>query len=101
MHLDQVVYTGPECRATMNNSSPRSKVGLIDHELNGITKVLFLATIVLAAMLVCLKGFDGPWYIYMFRYGTLVDGLEQERKLKTTFSDLFSCSLTSFPSVSV
>jgi len=63
-----VVYTGPECRATMNNSSPRSKVGLIDHELNGITKVLFLATIVLAAMLVCLKGFDGPWYIYMFRF---------------------------------
>ena len=72
MHRVQVVYTGPECRATMNNSSPRSKVGLIDHELNGITKVLFLATIVLAAMLVCLKGFDGPWYIYMFRYGTFL-----------------------------
>ena len=34
-----VIYTGPECRAAMNNSKPRSKVGLIDQELNGITKV--------------------------------------------------------------
>ena len=32
------MYTGPECRAAMNNSQPRTKVGLIDIELNGITK---------------------------------------------------------------
>jgi len=63
-----VVYTGPECRAAMNNSQPRSKVGLIDHELNGITKVLFLATIGLSVIMVALKGFDGPWYLYMFRF---------------------------------
>ena len=37
--LGIIVYSGPECRAVMNNSSPRSKVGLIDLELNGITKV--------------------------------------------------------------
>ena len=65
--LGLVVYTGPECRAAMNNSQPRSKVGLIDQELNGITKVLFIATIVLAVIMVALKGFDGPWYLYMFR----------------------------------
>merc|ERR1719259_389133 len=63
-----VVYTGPECRAAMNNSQPRSKVGLIDQELNGITKVLFLATIGLAVIMIVLKGFDGPWYLYMFRF---------------------------------
>jgi len=63
-----VVYTGPECRAAMNNSQPRSKVGLIDQELNGITKVLFLATIGLSVVMVALKGFDGPWYLYMFRF---------------------------------
>jgi phospholipid-translocating ATPase len=63
-----VVYTGVECRAAMNNSQPRSKVGLIDEELNGITKVLFLATVALAVIMVVLKGFDGPWYIYMFRF---------------------------------
>lgn len=63
-----VVYTGQECRAAMNNSQPRSKVGLIDQELNGITKVLFLATVGLAAIMIILKGFDGPWYLYMFRF---------------------------------
>ena len=63
-----VVYTGGECRAAMNNSTPRSKVGLIDWELNGLTKMLFLATVVLSVILVVLKGFDGPWYIYMFRF---------------------------------
>jgi len=63
-----VVYTGVECRAAMNNSQPRSKVGLIDQELNSITKVLFLATVLLSVIMVVLKGFDGPWYIYMFRF---------------------------------
>ena len=37
--LGIVIYSGPECRATMNNSAPRSKVGLIDIELNQLTKV--------------------------------------------------------------
>ena len=63
-----IVYTGPECRAAMNNSQPRSKVGLIDQELNGITKLLFVATIGMAVIMVVLKGFDGPWYLYMFRF---------------------------------
>ena len=43
-------------------------MGLIDWELNGLTKALFLATVVLSVILVCLKGFDGPWYIYIFRF---------------------------------
>ncbi|XP_040569427.1 probable phospholipid-transporting ATPase IIA isoform X1 [Lepeophtheirus salmonis] len=63
-----VVYSGPECRAIMNNSFPRSKVGLLDLELNQITKVLFMATIILSLVLMCLKGFDGPWYFYFFRF---------------------------------
>ena len=37
-----VIYTGPECRATMNNSKPRSKVGLVDIELNDLTKILIM-----------------------------------------------------------
>jgi len=63
-----VIYTGQECRAAMNNSQPRSKIGLIDEELNSITKVLFLATVALSVIMVVLKGFDGPWYVYMFRF---------------------------------
>ncbi len=66
--LGIIIYTGPECRATMNNSKPTSKVGLIDLELNDLTKVLFVATIALSLILIVLKGFDGPWYFYMFRF---------------------------------
>ena len=62
------MYTGPECRAEMNNSVPTSKMGLIDSELNDMTKILFAATVGLAFIMIALKGFDGPWYLYLFRY---------------------------------
>lgn len=63
-----VVYTGSETRSVMNNSQPRSKIGLLDMEINGLTKVLFCAVIGLAFVMMCLKGFNGPWYKYMFRF---------------------------------
>lgn len=37
--LGVVVYTGAETRSVMNNSQPRSKVGLLDIEINQLTKV--------------------------------------------------------------
>ncbi|KAJ8916317.1 hypothetical protein NQ315_005012 [Exocentrus adspersus] len=63
-----VIYTGPETRSVMNNSAPRSKVGLLDIEVNTITKLLFVAVIGLALLMMALKGFSGPWYRYMFRF---------------------------------
>ena len=36
-----IIYSGPECRANMNNSTPRWKFGLIDMEVNNLTKVLW------------------------------------------------------------
>lgn len=63
-----VVYTGCETRSVMNNSQPRSKIGLLDIEINGLTKVLFCAVIALSFVMMCLKGFSGPWYRYMFRF---------------------------------
>lgn len=63
-----VIYTGCETRSVMNNSSPRSKVGLLDMEINNLTKLLFCAVIGLALVMMFLKGFNGPWYRYMFRF---------------------------------
>jgi phospholipid-translocating ATPase len=84
-----VVYTGKETRSVMNNSIPRSKVGLIDLEINDLTKVyhyylshffviklriyfvfqiLFAAVMGLAFLMMCLKGWEGPWFNYMFRF---------------------------------
>ncbi|KAL1115480.1 hypothetical protein AAG570_007510, partial [Ranatra chinensis] len=37
--LGAVVYTGRETRSVMNNSQPRSKTGLLDMEINQLTKV--------------------------------------------------------------
>lgn len=50
-----VVYTGSETRSVMNNSQPRSKIGLLDMEINGLTKVLFCAVLGLAFVMMCLK----------------------------------------------
>ncbi|XP_034948084.1 probable phospholipid-transporting ATPase IIB isoform X2 [Chelonus insularis] len=66
--LGVVVYTGQETRSLMNHSAPRSKIGLLDQEINQLTKVLFGAVIGLALVMMCLKGFNGPWYCYMFRF---------------------------------
>lgn len=63
-----VVYTGSETRSVMNNSTARSKVGLLDMEINNLTKLLFIAVIGLSLVMMCLKGFGGPWYRYMFRF---------------------------------
>ncbi|KAG8192507.1 hypothetical protein JTE90_018029 [Oedothorax gibbosus] len=63
-----VIYTGSETRSVMNNSEPRSKVGLTDLELNQQTKVLFAAVIGLALVMMALKGFGNLWYKYLFRF---------------------------------
>lgn len=63
-----VIYTGPETRSVMNNLEPRSKVCLLDIEVNELTKVLFVAVLLLSTAMICLKGFNGPWYRYWFRF---------------------------------
>lgn len=52
----------------INNLDPRSKVCLLDLEVNELTKVLFGAVIVLSTAMICLKGFNGPWFKYWFRF---------------------------------
>ncbi|EGG19761.1 ATPase [Cavenderia fasciculata] len=62
------VYTGRETRCVMNTSIPSTKVGLLDSELNNLSKVLFGLLCILAFVMISLKGFRGLWYIYLFRY---------------------------------
>ncbi|XP_076411725.1 putative phospholipid-transporting ATPase IIB isoform X24 [Peromyscus maniculatus bairdii] len=63
-----VIYTGKETRSVMNTSNPKNKVGLLDLELNQLTKALFLALVVLSVVMVTLQGFAGPWYRNLFRF---------------------------------
>ncbi len=70
-----VVYTGSETRAVMNQNPPNTKVGLIDAELNTLSKILFGITMVLAGVITILKGFQGLWYIYLFRFVLLFSSI--------------------------
>ena len=63
-----VVYTGPETRAVMNSAQPRSKLGLVDLEINNITKLLVLSVVGLSLIMMGLKGFGGAWYKYLWRF---------------------------------
>lgn len=69
--LGVVIYTGRETRSVMNTSKPQMKVGLLDMEVNGMTKVLFFMVLALAVIMMSLKGFGGPWYRYLFRFVVL------------------------------
>jgi len=80
-----VIYTGSETRAVMNTSHPETKVGLLDLEINNLSKVSLLlsrfglcltkcsqilcaVTFALSLLLVALNGFRGQWYVYVFRF---------------------------------
>ncbi|KAJ1660449.1 putative aminophospholipid-translocase [Dispira simplex] len=63
-----VIYTGKDTRAVMNTNVPKTKVGLLDLEVNRLSKILFLFTLVLSVAMVALNGFQGLFYIYIFRF---------------------------------
>ncbi|KXN90751.1 putative phospholipid-transporting ATPase IIB [Leucoagaricus sp. SymC.cos] len=63
-----VIYTGKDTRAVMNTSHPKTKVGLLDLEINKLAKILCAVTFALSFVLVGLNGFRGLWYIYVFRF---------------------------------
>lgn len=48
-----------------------AQVGLLDLELNRLTKALFLAQVVLSVVMVALQGFVGPWFRNLFRFVVL------------------------------
>ncbi|CAO1616277.1 unnamed protein product [Parajaminaea phylloscopi] len=66
--IGMVVYTGKETRAVMNTQHPTTKVGLLDLEINRLSKILCGVTFALSVGLVALNGFRGTWYIYIFRF---------------------------------
>lgn len=70
-----VVYTGKETRSVMNTSTPGTKVGILDMEINNLSKVLAALLILLSFILIALKGFTGYWWIYFFRYSLLLSAI--------------------------
>lgn len=51
-----VAYTGTETRVAMNADPPKSKIGLVDLEINSISKMLFVLSAGLSFVMVAVKG---------------------------------------------
>ncbi|ORY17937.1 hypothetical protein BCR34DRAFT_596518 [Clohesyomyces aquaticus] len=70
--LAVVVYTGPQTRQALSTSPSRSKTGLLEYEINSLTKFLCIFTLSLSFVLVALARFRDiqgrPWYVSMMRF---------------------------------
>ena len=70
--LAVVVYTGCQTRQALSTSPSRSKTGLLEYEINSLTKILCIYTLALSVILVALEGFksteDRKWYVAMMLY---------------------------------
>jgi phospholipid-translocating ATPase len=67
-----VVYTGSETRQAMSTSASRSKVGLLELEINSLTKILCALTLSLSIILVMIGRIEHQearkWYISVMRF---------------------------------
>jgi phospholipid-translocating ATPase len=63
-----IVYTGNDTKAVQNTSFKTTKIGLVDLEINQLSKILALVTLILSVLMVALDGFKRLWYIYVLRF---------------------------------
>lgn len=79
--LAAVIYTGAQTRQALSTSTSRSKTGLLDYEINNLTKILFALTLTLSVTLVALEGFNQTamreaWYIaipkFLILFSTII-----------------------------
>ena len=70
--LAVVVYTGAQTRQALSTSPSRSKAGLLEHEINNLTKILCALTLTLSIALVAVRGIEGrpgqQWYVAVTRF---------------------------------
>ena len=70
--LAVVVYTGAQTRQALSTSTPRSKAGLLEYEINNLTKILCALTLTLSIVLVALRQVENPegrkWYVTITRF---------------------------------
>ncbi|KAI0525724.1 phospholipid-translocating P-type ATPase [Xylaria bambusicola] len=67
-----VVYTGRQTRSALSTAPSRSKTGLLEYEINSLTKILCALTLALSIILVALEGFSNAegnvWYVKITRF---------------------------------
>ncbi|KAK3325320.1 hypothetical protein B0H66DRAFT_547959 [Apodospora peruviana] len=70
--LAAITYTGPQTRSALSTSPSRSKTGLLEYEINSLTKILCFLTLAISIILVALEGFGNTqgnvWYVKIMRF---------------------------------
>ncbi|KAF6841285.1 phospholipid-translocating p-type atpase [Colletotrichum musicola] len=70
--LAVIMYTGTQTRSALSTAPSRSKTGLLEYEINSLTKILCALTLALSIILVALEGFSNTegnvWYIKIMRF---------------------------------
>jgi phospholipid-translocating ATPase len=70
--LAVIVYTGPQTRSALSTAPSRSKTGLLEYEINSLTKILCALTLSISIILVALEGFNNTkgniWYVKIMRF---------------------------------
>ncbi|CAN8095462.1 unnamed protein product [Discula destructiva] len=70
--LAVIVYTGPQTRSALSTAPSRTKIGLLEFEINSLTKILCALTLGLSIILVALEGFENVpgnvWYVKIMRF---------------------------------
>lgn len=70
--LAVILYTGPQTRSALSTAPSRSKTGLLEYEINSLTKILCALTLGLSVVLVALEGFENTegniWYVKIMRF---------------------------------
>lgn len=63
-----VIYTGTDTRQSLNTSKARIKTGLLEQEINKLSKILCALTLFLSFALVAFHGFGELWYVDITRF---------------------------------
>ncbi|KAI0471138.1 phospholipid-translocating P-type ATPase [Xylariaceae sp. FL0804] len=70
--LAVIVYTGRQTRSALSTSPSRSKTGLLEYEINSLTKILCALTLALSVILVAFEGLGNTegniWYVKIMRF---------------------------------
>ncbi|KAK7432495.1 putative aminophospholipid-translocase [Neonectria magnoliae] len=70
--LAVIMYTGPQTRSALSTAPSRSKTGLLEYEINSLTKILCALTLAISVILVALEGFGttegNVWYVKIMRF---------------------------------
>ncbi|ODQ67908.1 phospholipid-translocating P-type ATPase [Nadsonia fulvescens var. elongata DSM 6958] len=63
-----IIYTGTDTRQARNTSKAGTKVGLLELEINNLSKILCACVFLLSFGLVAIGGFGKDWYVNVMRF---------------------------------